>query len=92
MVGGTGKKKKKAFIRTVKRNFLTNNINHMLCIYDESRVGSVKKYRERLYTFLLRNKKKNVKISSHSEITSSDIYNTSPHRVSEIRRKSITRE
>jgi len=50
-VGRTGKKKKKAFIRTVKRNFLTNNINHMLCIYNESRVGSVKKYRERLYTF-----------------------------------------
>lgn len=44
-MGGTGKKKKKAFIRTVKRNFLTNNINHMLCIYDESRVGSVKRYR-----------------------------------------------
>lgn len=45
MGDGTGKTKKKAFIRTVKRNFLTNNINHMLCIYDESRVGSVKRYR-----------------------------------------------
>jgi len=50
-MGGTGKKKKKAFIRTVKRNFLTNNINHMLCIYDESRVARWRSTENDFYTF-----------------------------------------
>lgn len=55
----------------------------MLCIYNESRVGSVKKYRERFYTF-----SKQSDIFSEKLQTQAAIFTTqAPTEISEKKRK-----